>query len=214
MTIVKNPILKALQDIVGIAPEPAPLVIDTGNASLTVPILPDLARYSLSGPDGGFITGVMENVHSAADDERSQLDPYIAGAAALGSFPSPVPAGFDLWLLSASLTHSGGAAAVLVGALLAFNPGPERGWGIDDAGAQVTATPRINMVFWDTLNTDTAGTNGVGLTEQGLPFTKIGVRLPRGGNLIFDSTTAGATELSVIVIMQLVPSALGQDIVT
>jgi len=222
MSIVKNPILLPLQRLIGIAPNPKPVVLDDDNISLVLPMVPDITRRSRSGPSGGWFQGVLENVHSGADDEKVNINPYLPGLFAQAPYPASVGVDFDIWLAGASLVQNSGTAA-LTGAMLSMNvPTHALGWGKDDAGVAVTATPGFPLALWDSQDSSVnapPGGNIVCLTAGGeLTYQPIGIRLPHslepGTTLVFDSTSSGAAEFRLIMLLGLFPAGLGQDVVT
>jgi len=214
MPIVKNPILKALQDMVGISPEPSPTVLDTDNVSLTLPIVPNIVRRSSGlGVSDGWFTAIMENVHSAADDEDSTLDPYASGDGSV-NVPSPIPPGWDVWLLGVTGQRSSGAGD-LTSAVLSVNPAPHsQGYGIDDNGAVVVTSTPLHLVQFDALNTDGAFARA-SMTElvSGKLWVPLNLRLTRASSLRFDSRAAAAAEFQLLMIMGVFPASLGQDVV-
>ena len=51
-----------------------------------------------------------------------------------------------------------------------------------------------------------------GITEQGLNYQPINLRLPRGTNLVFSSEAAAAAEFQMLCILGLYPAGMGQDV--
>lgn len=215
MAIIKNAILLPIQRLIGIAPASQETVVDTSSVSLTFPIVPDIARRSLSSqPTGGWFQGVLENVHSSADDELSSIDPYLAAADAVPPYPTAISNDFDVWILSIALRRSSGSGG-LTGALISINPGPfQQCWGRDDSGAPVVATPPINLAFFDSINEDTAVSTDPGVTVAGDTIVHANMRIARGTTILFNSTSAAAAEFQALFIIGLFPAGLGQDVVT
>jgi len=216
VAIVKNPIIKSLQTLIGLSPgPPEPLVIDIGNASLTAPIFPDITRRSEAGIEAGWFIGILENEHSGADAELSFLNPYLPGASAVAPYPPAVPDGFDVWCLGISGIRSA-ATGDLTGAIMDMNPGPNsQGWGQNDLGAAVVDSTSIRLAFFDGLETTTdVITNDPMITPGGLLFVPTRMRVPRGGTLGFNSRSAAAATFQAIFLLGLFPAGLGQDVVT
>ena len=214
MTIIKNAIVAPIQKIVGSQQAPSPTVLDDDNISLTLPIAPDIIRRSLSSqPTGGWFQGILENVHSGADDESSEISPYEAGVDAVAPYPESISAEFDLWLMSiyGSRTSGSGGLTGAVGSMLP--KGHAQGWGRDDAGAPLVTTSRVPLAEFDSITTLTVGFAFM-QTQQGLLLQPVGMRLPRGTTLRFNSTSAAAAEFQMAFILGLFPAALGQDVVT
>jgi len=217
MGAIKNPILKALQGLIGIAPVPGPVVLDDDSISLTLPVVPHIARRSLAGIELGWFVGLMENVHSGADSEASSIDPYEPGALlAVPPYPPSVPDDFDLWLLGISGTRSSGTGG-LTGALFTLNPNDtSQGWGIDDAGVALLGTPSIRLGLFDSISelvqAFTTDPMINSLTLQ--TFYKLGIRVPRGAILSFETEAAAAAEFQGQFLLGLFPAGLGQDVAT
>ena len=220
MALITNSILKIIRPLIGQSQgNVEPTVVDTTNVSLTKPVFPDAARRGLAaGGVGGIFQGILENVHSAADDEQSEILPYTAGVDAVGAFPAVISSEFDLWLLRANVVRTAGAGT-LEGATLKLRAPltnrPSLGFGRDDAGAPVTTNSRYHLAFWNSLFTGAAGINPPGINDiSGETDIKINLRLPPGCTLTFDSTsgTASAT-FRLIMYLGLFPAGLGQDVV-
>jgi len=219
MALIKNALLLPIQHLVGQTPTPTPAVVDDDSVSLTLPIVPNIARRSLaSQPTGGWFQGILENNHVSDDAIISTVNVYNVGDDAVAPYPATVPNEFDVWWIGCSAVHASGSGG-LAEALIGLNPANfSQGWGRDQAGVLVTASPRMHIGRWDSI--DTGGGTGVRdaplLTEAGETWIPVGMRLPRGTNLSFEtlSTGAAAVEFRALFIMGLFPSAMGQDIVT
>lgn len=218
MTIVKRPILGILQNLIGIAPKSVALVLDEGNISLTLPIVPHITRRSQTiGNVGGIFSGILENVHSGADDETSTIQPYKAAAFAIAPYPELLGVDTDLWLLGVSLIASSGTPA-LAGAVFSLNLQSEtQGWGRDDQSAPVTSGSPMCITAWDgTFTACSAYTGGDPCTivGTGLIHDTPNIRLPRGVTLRLATTSGAAGEFRLLFLMGLFPAGLGQDVAT
>jgi len=216
MTVIKNAILSPIQGLVGSPGVGTPTVLDDDSISMTLPILPDIARRSLAiGIGQGWFQGLLENVHGAADDEVSTIDPYNPGDDRIAPYPAVVEPGSDVWILGVSGIRSSGAGG-LTGGTMGFSvPDTVQGWGRDDQGVLVAETPRFIFAQFDNISTLSAGLSQPPMqTEQGLIYQPVGVRVPRGGIISFHSTSAAAAEFQAIFLIGLFPSALGQDVAT
>jgi len=188
--------------------------IDANDLSMVVSVIPEILRRGDSlATQSGWFQGVMRNVHAGADDQESVIDPYAPGVAAVPPYPTVVPAGFDVWLLSASAIRQTGAGDI-VEAGLNMNPsGATQGWGVNQAGAQVVAGPRVWLARWDELDAALTGVNANLLTEAGELSVRIGLRIPRqASTLEFHTESAGAATFQVSLVMGIFPESLGQDI--
>jgi len=220
VALITNAILSPIRTLIGIGQgNVTPTVLDDDSVSLTLPVVPEIARRGLSAGSGGIFQGILENVHSAADDEHSEITPYAAGVDAIFHFPPVVPADFDLWLLRANVVRVTGAGT-LPGATLKLRAPlantPTLGFGRDDAGDPVTNNSQYMLAFWDTLFTGAAGIAATGFNSvSGEVDMKINLRLPRGCLLSFDTTSATASAtFRLIMYLGLFPAGLGQDVVT
>lgn len=214
MGLIRTTLLRGIDSLVGAAPAGSVTVLDDDSVAQTLPVVPDIARRSLTSGETGWWTANLDNVHTAADEETSQINPYKALAAvpAGSAYPVSVPATQDLWLIGASLVRVSGAAD-LVGGFLAIDPiARQQAFGIEDDGSAVVVSGEIPLVFWGPLNTDTAVDWGVTLNDQ--VYTRIALRLPRNTNLLFRSTSAGTATFRVVLILGLFQQALGQDVAT
>lgn len=215
MAIIKNAILRPIQRLIGIAPAPQQTVLDDDSVSLTFPIVPDIARRSLSGlATGGWHIGVLENVHSAGDAESSSIEPYSAGPDAVAPYPIVIGDDFDLWLLFVHGLRSSGSGG-LTGAVMGVNPPDHsQGWGRDDQGDPVLSSPAMRVAFFDDLETTVTGVSQKPMiqTKTGALRVNVGMRIPRGSNLAFHTVSAAAAEFQAIFVMGLFPASLGQDV--
>jgi len=130
----------------------------------------------------------------------------------IAPFPSPVPAGFDVWLLSASsarVSGTGGFAATL----RIDYPASQQGFGVDDSGTAIVLAGRQTLLFYNTIGT-VGVVFGLKIGDRG-PFTQIGMRLPRSPTLalVFTSTSTATATFDLHLVMGLFPSSLGQDVV-
>lgn len=218
MAKITTKILLGLQELLGLSSAELmfPVDVDMGNISLTLPVVPEVARRGLTiGPAGGWFQGVLENVHGAADAEVVSIDPYNPGDAAVGAYPRVVEDGFDIWLAGVSGQRSDGAGGLTMAGVF-FNPGDaSQGWGIDDSGATIVETPSLWLARFDSLETTMSIiTTPPMMTEAGDFYVPLNLRLPRGGVLGFASESAAAADFQITLVMGLFPAALGQDIVT
>jgi len=215
MAVIKNAILQPIQRLIGIAPASQPTVVDTDAVSLTMPIIPDMGRRSLaSQPSGGMFQGVLENVHSAGDAEVSTISPYEAGGFAIPPYPSSIDARFDLWLLGVHGIRSSGVGTLTGATLAILMPEHVQAFGRDDSGATLVASVPMRVAEFDGISTIAGITKDPMITEQGLTYVKVGIRLIRGCSLDFHSVSGAAAEFQMVMLLGLFPAALGQDVIT
>lgn len=176
----------------------------------------EIGRRSLApiGSEGWFVC-IHQNVHGAgATSLTTSQNPYQAGAVGIPPFPGNVRAGLDFWLLGAGLEAAAATATNLTDATLSLNvPRANFGYGVDDMGAAVNPTDvQVPLVFWDNLN---KGVLNWGEARADLIWQPIKLRIPRKSAAIrFDSTAANAVTVNCLMICALLPSGLGQDVVT
>jgi len=195
--------------------------IDDGNVSYTVPLAPEMLRRSLSAVNStGWFIGIMENDHAAADSEASTMDVYnpnsLGAGVAQGGYPSPVPEGFDVWILNATLQRITGASDLTGGVLrLRADANFGLGWGIDDVQAAVSDDTAPYLAHWDGFDSRAGGANPGG-TETGtgrVSAIPINMRIRRGMLLVLSTTSAGSMNIHCSITCGLFPQGLGQDII-
>jgi len=190
---------------------------DERHAVQTIPLMPEIRRRSrgFAGVDN-WLYGVLENVHSAADAEASTFVPYSPGFGEIfNGYPAAMPEGYDLWLLSIYGRRSAGAGG-LTAAGIGFLPGDRaQGWGIDDSGAGVETSVRVQLAMSTALETGaTAISTPPMIFGNGLTHVDMRMRLPRGCDITFVTESAAAAEFQAIIVMGLFPMALGQDVLS
>jgi len=191
--------------------------MDMGSISLVFNVAPEILRRGVQlGPQGGWFMGILENVHSGADGERSEIDPYAAGADAVAPFPTTVPEDIDLWLLGVSLVQSVGTGTLLTAAQILFNPAPfTQGFGRDDGGLPIIAVRAFTVARFTSVVNDVTDLGAeAGITDQGLTYQPVNMRIPRGSTISFSSESSAAAEFQAILVMGMFPASLGQDVVT
>lgn len=161
----------------------------------------------------GLFYAILRTISAAGAPAFVSVDPYAVDAAdVLGTWPTPVPEGFDVWLLEASVTVSAGTfTAGDVAVLQLGNFARQQGFGVDSAGAPVSATPAHTMAMWDGVVSDGFTTF---LTAEGgalRPTVKIGRRMIPGQQIqgVIDPT--GACTCDFQIQLGLFPAGLGQD---
>lgn len=172
----------------------------------------DIVRRSRVLGLTGIFNGVLRNINLGSDTITTSITPYAIGTVAgVAPWPNPIPPGFDLWILYATVRIFSGAP--LTGqATLNVRYAANQGFGIDSAGAQVLTAQDQRLAYWDVFVT--LGTVfGIQNAVAG-PLAKLGIRLPAdAGTQINFITAQGAAacgfELQMAIGM--FPTALGQD---
>ncbi len=161
----------------------------------------------------GLFYAILRTISAAGAPAFVSLDPYAVDQAdVLGTWPTPVPEGFDVWLLEASVTVSGGTfTAGDVAVLQLGNFARQQAFGRNSAGAPVSATPAHTLAMWDGVVSDGFTTF---LTAEGgalRPTVKIGRRLIPGQQIQVVIDPTGACTCDFQVQLGLFPAGLGQD---
>jgi len=216
MAIIRNSLLRLVEQLIGggYGGNSIGTTLDDETVVQTLPLVPEVARRSLTiGNVGGWFLAVLENVHSAGDFEQSSINVYEPEAAArVPPYPATVLDAFDVWLIGCSLIRSAGAGGLNYGRC-GINPSVEsQGLGIDDAGAALVTTPIMGLARFDAIDASLTGVAGDGITEQGLNYQPINLRLPRRTTLVFSSESASAATFQLLCIMGLFPAGMGQDV--
>ena len=186
-------------------------LLDDGNVSMVLALDRIVRRSRTPGVTDGSHYGVLQNVHGAAGQVATTIDPYAAGDDAIAPWDPVIPAGFDVWIMGAAVRRVA-AAGGLDGGVLSINPlANQQGFGRDSAGAPVADISGYPIAFWDTLNTDT--TFALGLAGDGSAWARLGIRLTRGAAIAFTSDAAAAATFNCTVLLGLFPAGLGQDVV-
>jgi len=182
-----------------------------GQLDQVLNVAPMIRRGRTFAGNQGIYTALLENNHAGADSQVSTAEPYNMPVGTVGSYPSPVPPEFDLWIIAATVRRTSGSGTLSAGLYmdLAANT---FGWGVDEAAAAVAAQS-VRMIFalWDA--TTAQGTQVVGTRNGELPWVSIGFRFPRhvGADLMFRTTSSAAAVFNCQLLLGLFPVALGQD---
>ncbi|MEE8139192.1 MAG: hypothetical protein V3T81_10050 [Thermoanaerobaculia bacterium] len=162
----------------------------------------------------GFFYGVMENAHPSANTLTSTFAPFAPTLGDIPPYPSRMPPGFDIWILSATVDQPSGTGT-FTGALLMAMRSPNQAWGIDDNAAAVAAADEtVPLAFWDSVATQN---RTFGVQESGDPVARIGIRLPRPSRgeetgLTFSSTSSALATFRCVIKLGVFPIGLGQDL--
>jgi len=186
-----------------------------GQVDQTLDIAALVRRGRTQAGTGGIYIGVMENVHGAADSQQSQIVPYNVAVGAVAPYPSPMPPGFDVWILAATIDQVSGAGTLA--AALSLEPLTDNllGWGIDESGVAATGISTLPLAYWDSVVT--VGREFGLLGGVGQPWAHIGLRLPRPPlsdvALDFDTTSSAIATFRCYILTGVFPIGLGQDVI-
>lgn len=191
----------------------APTSLDDGTVSQVLDVTSALRRGRAGGAASGWFYGVMQNVHPAADTQTSVIGPYAPTQTlvpVISAWPGQVPVGFDVHVIGGSIQRTAGAGALTGGSLFLAVAASDQAWGVDQAGARVTASPAIIIARWTGL--DTGSAIDIGITGDGSTFARMGLRMPRGSSFNFRTVSAAAATYRLTLLMGLFPESLGQDV--
>ena len=206
--------LNVLTKALGLTGRGAPVTeLTDGLVDQALDMVPVIRRGRTLAGGTGIFYAILETSHVAAETVVTSIDPYKVPATGLiAPYPSPMPAQFDIWLLQASIIRAGGTGTM--NALLTYTySAANQGWGVNNGGAAVVATPPVALAHWDALAT--VGTSVFGVlagTEQPTgefdPF-----RLPRGvdGPLTVTVVSSAAATFHCHMVLGVFPISLGQD---
>lgn len=212
MREVRSDALDAIGRALGLSgPVRGTVQFTDGILEQVIDVAPLIRRGRTQAATDGIYTAVLQNVHAAANTQTSTVSPYdVAAADAIAPYPAPMPAGFDIWLISAYLEQDSGSGTLSAALIVNFRD-QQQGWGRNQAGAAVVATGTQLLAFWDALATQTREF-GI-LNELGI-WKKIGLRLPADSatDLVFSSTSSAAATFSLHLLLGVFPIGLGQDV--
>lgn len=206
--------LRTINRVLGIAGATSPgTELETEQIVQTLDLNPYVRRGRVVGNLSGWYMGLLQNVHVAAGDLDSLIDPYEPGDSAIAPYPASVPRGWDVWVLGICLDRSTGAGT-LAGAVVGLNPlGRSQGWGQNNSGAGVGSTPNMPIARFVSVNADAAGTLAIGVSGNGSTYVETRLRVPRGATLTLDTTAAGASAtFRALFFCGVFPEGLGQDV--
>ncbi len=163
---------------------------------------------TLAGSEGVLIAQ-FRNVHVAANSLTTIINPYAAGVRAIAPWPDPIPAQFDIWLLTAEVRRPSGTGT-LSGALHLNAPATIIGLSAQGGGGLAAGVTSHTLAFWDAVGTENID---FGILNQGGTLARIGLRLPRSSvtQLVWASTSSAVATYDLYLMLGLFPIALGQD---
>ncbi len=209
MKKIDSQMLESLNKALGLSGVGSPVTeLTDGIVDQVIDVGPIVRRSRTQANTAGVYTALIRNVHGAGNSLSAGIAPFLGAAAALEPYPSPMPAGFDVWLLSSVVTQSAGTGTV--SAALRVDV-PARLMGLSSLGASVGAA--MNVAFWDTI-VDESILFAI-KSNQTEPVQKIGLRLPRdpATQLVFSSTSSAAATFDCLMMLGVFPVGLGQDVI-
>lgn len=208
MKKIESQALDVLKRAIGLSGPDSPVTeLTDGVVDQALEVGPIIRRSRTQARTEGIYTGLMRNIHVAADSRTSALNPFNPAAQAIAPYPAPMPVGFDVWVLNAAVTQLSGSGTISAALNIEC---PARIMGISSIGAPVVSVQ--NIAFWDTIVVES--TTFALKAPAAQPSERIGVRLPRdpGTRLFFASTSSAAATFDCFVTLGVFPIALGQDV--
>jgi len=190
--------------------QPSGTLLDDGNVSQVLSLNQIIRRSRTPAGSTGWYRCALSNVHTDVEILQSSISPYAAGGSAIAPFPALVPAGFDFYILDASVRRVSGTGALTAGYLLLQPLAIQGGFGQDDSGAAVANTDDAPLALWVGLNTD--ATMAAGLSITGEIMQHIGLRIPRGALVKWQSESGATATFRLYLHCALFAEGLGQDV--
>ena len=209
MKKIDSQALDVLQKALGLSGRGSPVTeLTDGVVDQVLDVGPIVRRSRTQAQSEGLYTGFIRNVHSAANSVDTGVSPFNAGTNALAPYPSPMPAGFDIWLLAAAVTQLSGSGTLSASLRVTA---PDGVMGLSSVSLPTGTT--MSVALWDSVATE--GTTFGFKSGQTQPLQKIGMRLPRGATtqIIFASTSSAVATFDCFFTLGVFPVGLGQDVV-
>lgn len=210
MKKVDSQALGILTKSLGLSGAGAPVTeLTDGVVDQAIDIAPIVRRSRTQAATEGIYIARLVNAHTDAQSLTTSLAPFNPTTTALPPYPLRVSKEFDIWMLSASLRQTSGGgtlSAALFMSTLASHV------GMSTTGGAGSITQHA-IAFWDALLTENQEF-GL-LAGSGLPFVKIGLRMPRSLStaIVFASTSSLTATFELAVVLGVFPVALGQDVI-
>jgi hypothetical protein len=172
----------------------------------------NLARRgrTLAQTEGLFLAR-LRNAHAGASDESTTVNIYgITSGVEIAPYPAPMPAQFDIWVLSATLRRTTGSGTI-TGVLFANYPAQVMGISSQEGGPVGAGITSNALAVWDSIIT--SNLIDVGVLNEGGTLAKIGIRMPRAPTtqLVFQSESSAVATYDCLVMLGVFPVGLGQD---
>jgi len=204
---VTSQALDIVAEVLGLGRGGAPETqFEDGTLQQTLEVSQLVRRGKTLADSQGLWAVEIANVHVGASTINTNHDPYaLASGVELAPYPTPIPRGFDFWLLYASVISSG--AGLITAATVNSN------WPVAKTAFVAASATFHVLAAWD--GDVLIGTLARMMDAGGEIKTihqKIGVRIPRGGTTIgFASVSSAAGTATLQMVVGLFPAGLGQD---
>lgn len=209
MLKIEGPGLEGLREAIGATGQGSQFTeLPDGVVDQVLDVGPIIRRGRTPAGSSGIFTAEIANVHVAGALVATEIDPYSAGSAVSG-YPTPIPPGFDVWLLQSWAWFSSGAA--LIDAQLAVNQPATR---FAFSGAAQAITQPIRSYHIATLSSlSIAGVTCYRSIGDGLIGARHPYRIPRGATIQWvTNNAAAAANYRVDLLLGVFPAGFGQDV--
>jgi len=169
---------------------------------------------SLAGTEGIFQCLWVTAHGAGASTLEVEINPYrpLSGTP-VSPYPVRVRRGFDFWACYMTVRSVSGTITNASEAVLTLNsPASHVGFGEDDSGSAILTAPIAVIARFDSGISEAGSTFMI--TADGEPRVWLNQRIRRGATLQFLSTASNPVTLHCTIACTLVPSAVGQDLVT
>jgi len=213
--VVDSDALVLLNEALGLAGAGAQLTeLDDGllNQVLAVNRLVGRARTLPPANQGGLSIASFNIVVGASTDTVA-IDPYNVPNALLYNWPSPVPLGYDIWLIASSAQLVTGGISDFGSAIfeLLGDTAGDGAFGTDEGAALAAHTQRISLMAFD----DAITVGGINImTSSGQTYKQYGTRIGRGTTFSWRVTSsAGTVTARLFLVLGLFPVGLEPDVI-
>lgn len=161
----------------------------------------------------GLFTSIFENVHAVSSESLSSADPYNP-VNTHGTYPAPISADFDLWLLGLSVSVTAGAAAVTFASVWIDNREVAVGFSdINTGGPADIVNREFPLAIWTEFPVDAIpGVAASPSSGNRHVFQHMRMRWPRNNaSMVFRTEVTAAATIFLRAQWGLFPVALGQD---
>lgn len=210
MKKIESQALDVLTKALGLSGAGSPVTeLSDGVVDQVLDVASIVRRSRTQGKTTGIYTALLRNIHAGAESKSSLLKPYAPSSGTpRAPYPNPMPAGFDVWLLTAAVTQLSGSGTLSAQLRLDI---PPTQMGISITGTSVEA--RMTVANWDAVIAENTTFGVASAVDK--PLWRIGTRIPRSADtdIVFASTSSAIATFDCFMTIGVFPVGLGQDIV-
>jgi len=203
-----GPALESIREALGLTGVGAQITeFPDGVCDQVLDVAPFIRRGRTFAGSSGLFGGRITNTHAGAGALLTTVDPYAVTAPGSG-YPSPVPPGYDVWLLSSwASAVIGVQSATLASRLTISHPATNLAFGSAGGVGQLVRLFLGESAISATLAflRESAG------SVQPSTYPVAGWRIPRGSTIVWATNAAIAGDLIVELLIGLFPAGMGQD---